>query len=215
MRPHRKAGRTRVTRRRRASAAAFVLGALALGQLSWPNVQCAYSGSTSDAGNTWTAGACYPQQLFGNPGFETGTAAPWTTTGSTTINNSTVTGLEAPHSGLWDAWINLISSLRTGTITQTVSSPAGCTNLTLSFWLHMDQSSGLGGASLAVQLLTSTGSVYSTVATFNNTSTSGYTQYSYNISSAIGKFTAVRFSGTSTGIRTVNYVLDDTALTFS
>lgn len=36
-----------------------------------------------------TPGGCYPGQLLGNPGFETGTAGPWTATGLTGLTGLT------------------------------------------------------------------------------------------------------------------------------
>src|SRR5207249_4980761 len=75
-----------------------------------------------------------PQQLLGNPGFETGTASPWTAS-SGIIDNSTS---EAAHSGSWKAWLDGYGSAHTDTLLQTVAIPSTATTATLSFWLHID-----------------------------------------------------------------------------
>ncbi len=93
------------------------------------------SGTTSF---TWTVtggggGSCTPAQLLGNPGFETGSAAPWTTSSGVVDNSSS----EAAHGGSWKAWLDGYGSSHTDTLSQTVTIPAGC-KATLSFWLHID-----------------------------------------------------------------------------
>ncbi|WP_407917554.1 M4 family metallopeptidase, partial [Kitasatospora sp. NE20-6] len=86
---------------------------------------------------TWTVstggGTCTPAQLLGNAGFETGTAAPWTTTSGVVDNSAS----EASHGGSWKAWLNGYGSAHTDSATQTVTIPAGC-RATLSYWLHID-----------------------------------------------------------------------------
>lgn len=74
------------------------------------NGYAAYSGlslsATYSGGTTGGGGA---QQLLGNPGFETGTASPWTA--STGIIDSSTT--EAAHSGSWKAWLDGYGSAHT------------------------------------------------------------------------------------------------------
>ncbi|WP_407914548.1 putative Ig domain-containing protein, partial [Kitasatospora sp. NE20-6] len=86
---------------------------------------------------TWTVsaggGTCTPAQLLGNAGFETGTAAPWTTTSGVVDNSAS----EASHGGSWKAWLNGYGSAHTDSATQAVTIPAGC-RATLSYWLHID-----------------------------------------------------------------------------
>ncbi|MFF1955068.1 putative Ig domain-containing protein, partial [Kitasatospora herbaricolor] len=68
------------------------------------------TGSTSF---TWTVstggGTCTPAQLLGNAGFETGTAAPWTTSSGVVDNSSG----QAAHGGSWKAWLNGYGSTHT------------------------------------------------------------------------------------------------------
>src|SRR5262245_58759743 len=81
-----------------------------------------------------TPSGCTSAQLLGNPGFETGTAAPWTATAGVLNNGSS----EPPHSGSWDAWLDGYGTTHTDTLAQTITLPAHCATYTLSFWLHID-----------------------------------------------------------------------------
>lgn len=71
-----------------------------------------------------TPGGCTEQQVLGNPGFETGTASPWSTTTGVVNNSST----EPPHSGSWDAWLDGYGTTHTDTLSQTVTLPTGCSS---------------------------------------------------------------------------------------
>src|SRR5215472_9397927 len=57
---------------------------------------------SNEATATPAAGTCPPAQLLGNPGFETGTAAPWSASSGVVSDNTQ----EPPHSGSWDAWLD-------------------------------------------------------------------------------------------------------------
>src|SRR5205814_1653221 len=56
---------------------------------------------SNEASATPTGTGCPASQLLGNPGFETGTAAPWSAAPGV-INNSSS---EPPRSGSWSAWL--------------------------------------------------------------------------------------------------------------
>ena len=61
--------------------------------------------ASGSASFTWTissggGGGCTASQLLGNPGFETGSAAPWTSTAG--VINPNGAG-ETSHSGTWYA----------------------------------------------------------------------------------------------------------------
>ena len=60
------------------------------------------------------------QQLFGNPGFETGSAAPWVATAGV-IDGSTG---EPAHSGSWKAWLDGYGTTHTDSIYQDVTIPS-------------------------------------------------------------------------------------------
>ena len=175
------------------------------------------SGSTSF---TWTvspasSGGCTAAQLLGNPGFETGSAAPWSMT-SGVLNNSSA---EPPHSGSWDAWLDGYTRKHTDTVAQTVAIPSGCSNYTFSFWLHIDTAQTTTTTAydtLKVQVLNSSGTVLSTLATYSNlNAASGYTQRSFDVGAYAGKTVTLKFTGVQTTSRATSFVIDDTALNVS
>jgi hypothetical protein len=174
------------------------------------------TGASGSASFTWTistpVGGCTPAQLLGNPGFETGTAAPWTAT-SGVINNS---GSEPPHAGSWDAWLNGAGRNNTDTLAQTVSIPSSCTSASLSFWLHIDTaetSATRANDTLRVQVVSGSGTVLATLATFSNLNAiTGYAQHSYSLAPYIGQTITVRFTGKENHSLQTSFVIDDTAL---
>jgi subtilase family serine protease len=171
------------------------------------------SGSTSF---TWTinsTGGCTAAQLLGNPGFETGSAAPWTTTAG--VINPNGAG-ETAHSGTWYAWLDGYGTTHTDTLAQTVTIPANCTTATFSFWLHIDTAETTRTTAfdtLKVQVLNSSGTVLSTLATFSNLNhNTGYTQQSYSLSSFIGQTITLKFTGSEDSSLQTSFVVDDNAL---
>ena len=168
------------------------------------------SGSTSF---TWTVsgsgGGCTAQQLIGNPGFETGSASPWSAS-SGVINSDTTS--EPAHSGSYDAWLDGYGTTHTDTLTQSVTIPAGCT-ATLTFWLHVDTSETTSSTAYD-KLTVKAGST--TLATYSNlNAASGYAQKSFDVSSLAGQTVTLSFSGTEDSSLQTSFVIDDTALTTS
>ena len=165
-----------------------------------------------DIGSGGAGGGCTAQQLLGNPGFETGTAAPWTATSGVIADNSK----EPPHSGKWDAWLDGYDRATTDTLSQPVSIPAGCSSYQLSFWLHIDTAqttTTTANDTMTVQILSSSGTVLGTLATFSNLNAgTGYTQYSYNLSAYAGENVTLKFTGKQVSSRETSFVVDDTAL---
>jgi hypothetical protein len=167
------------------------------------------TGAKGTASFTFTvaasAGSCTaPGQLIGNGGFETGTAAPWTTT-SGVLNNSTG---EPAHSGSWDAWMDGYGTQHTDTVAQTVTIPANCKG-SFTFWLHID-SANVSGTAADTLALTANGT---TVKTFSNLdANSGYTQQSVDMSAYAGQTVTLQFTGTESGNGQTSFVLDDAAL---
>ncbi|MBF9072764.1 putative Ig domain-containing protein [Streptacidiphilus fuscans] len=165
--------------------------------------------------NSTTGGGCTkPGQLLANPGFETGTAAPWSMT-SGVLNNDTVD--EPAHSGNWDAWLDGYGAAHTDTVSQSVAIPSGC-SAAFTFWLHVD--SGRTGTTavdtLKVQVLNSSGTVLSTLATYSNLNAgNGYTQDSFNVNSYAGQTVTLKFTGVEKAGAQTSFVLDDTALNAS
>jgi subtilase family serine protease len=176
------------------------------------------SGSTSF---TWTisssgGGGCTAAQLLGNPGFETGSAAPWTSTAG--VINPNGAG-ETAHSGTWYAWLDGYGITHTDTLAQSVTIPAKCVSATFSFWLHIDTAETTTTTAfdtLKVQVLNSSGTVLSTLATFSNLNhITGYAQHSYSLSSFIGQTITLKFTGSEDSSLQTSFVVDDNALNVS
>ncbi len=152
------------------------------------------------------------QQLLGNPGFETGTAAPWTAS-SGVVSNSTS---EPPHSGTWDAWLDGYGATHTDTLLQQVAIPSIVTTATLTFWLHIDTaetSTTTAYDTLTVQIRNSSGTVLATLATYSNlNANSGYAQKSFDLSAYKGQTIQVYLVGAEDSTLQTSFVVDDFAL---
>jgi serine protease len=151
-------------------------------------------------------------QLIGNPGFETGTAAPWSLTAGV-LNNSTA---EPAHTGSWDAWLDGYGTNHTDTASQTVSIPSGKTSATLTFWLHIDTAETTTTTAfdtLRVQVLNTSGTVLATLGTFSNLNhATGYQQHSFSLNSFIGQTVVIKFTGTEDSSLQTSFVIDDVNL---
>jgi hypothetical protein len=156
---------------------------------------------------TGGGGGCSGQKL-GNPGFETGTAAPWTASSGVVSNN---TG-EPPHSGSWDAWLDGYGTTHTDTLSQAVTIPAGC-HASLTFWLHVDTAETTTTTQYD-KLTVKAGST--TLATYSNLNhATGYSQKTIDVSGYAGQSVTFTFTGTEDSQKQTSFVLDDTALTLS
>ena len=172
------------------------------------------SGSTTFS---WTvnpaSGGCTAAQLLGNPGFETGSAAPWTLTAGV-LNSDTVS--EPAHSGSWDAWLDGYGTTHTDTAAQKVSIPSTCKSATFSFYLHIDTSETTTSTAydkLSVQVLNSSGTVVATLATYSNLNAAGgYTVHSFSLAPYIGQTISLKFTGTEDVSLQTSFVVDDTSL---
>jgi phosphatidylinositol-3-phosphatase len=178
------------------------------------------TGASGSASFSWTVaassgGGCTAVQLLGNPGFETGTASPWTTTSGVLNNSST----EPPHSGSWDAWLDGYGTTHTDTLAQSVTLPTGCSTYSLSFWLHIDTAETTTTAAndvLTVQVLSSSGSVLGTLASYSNLdAATGYAQHGFSLASFAGQSVTLKFTGTENAQLQTSFVVDDTALNVS
>jgi hypothetical protein len=157
-----------------------------------------------------TGGCASPGQKLGNPGFETGSAAPWTSTAG--VINPNGAG-ETSHSGTYYAWLDGYGTTHTDTLSQSVTIPAGCTNYTFSFWLHIDTAettTTIAYDTLTVQIGTTTLATYS-----NLNHNTGYVQKSFNVASFAGQTVTVKFTGTEDISLQTSFVIDDTALNVS
>ncbi len=188
--------------------------ALALNATAW----LAGTGSGGTTGGTTTGttgsttggtGSCTAGQLLANPGFESGNTG-WSASTSVITNSST----EAAHSGSYKAWLDGYGTATTDTLSQSVAIPAGC-SATLNFWLHIDtaETGTTAYDTLKAQVLNSSGTVLSTLATYSNANAaSGYTQRSFNLSAYAGQTVTVKFTGVEGSKLQTSFVIDDTAL---
>ncbi|MFD0327471.1 PKD domain-containing protein [Streptacidiphilus monticola] len=176
----------------------------------------------NEASATPTGTGCKAGQLLGNPGFENGSSspAPWTVTSTHSpvevINSSSS---EPPHSGTWDAWLNGWGTTDTDTVAQTVTLPTGCSSYSFSFWLHVntaETSTSSAYDTLKVQVLNSSGTVLSTLATYSNLNhNTGYTQHTFNLGAYAGQKVTLKFTGAEDFEYQTSFVLDDAAVNVS
>jgi hypothetical protein len=172
------------------------------------------TGATGSASVSWTinptggGGCSSPGQKLGNPGFETGSAAPWTASAGV-IDGSTG---EAAHSGSWKAWMDGYGTTHTDTLSQSVTIPAGC-SATFTFWLHIDSAETT--TTTAYDKLTVKAGA-TTLATYSNLNkATGYSQKSFSLTSFAGQTVTISFSGAEDSSLQTSFVVDDTAVNVS
>ncbi len=177
------------------------------------------TGASGSASFTWTVssvGGCTAQQLLGNPGFETGSAAPWTTTAG--VIASSAAG-EPAHAGSWLAWLDGYGTTHTDTLAQAVTIPAACRSATFSYWLHIDTAETTRTTAfdtLKVQVLSSSGAVLATIGSFSNlNAAAGYQQHSASLAAYVGQKVTLKFTGTEDSSLQTSFVIDDNALNVS
>ncbi|MPY33836.1 hydrolase [Streptomyces adustus] len=180
--------------------------ALALNATAW----LAGSGSTGGGGT----GTCTAAQLLGNNGFESGSTT-WSASSGVITNSSS----QSARTGSYYAWLDGYGSATTDTLSQSVTIPAACTTAALSFYLHIDTAETTTSTAydtLKVQVLNSSGTVLSTLATYSNlNAASGYTQRSFSLASYAGQTVTLKFTGVEGSTLQTSFVLDDTALNVS
>ncbi|RPE37701.1 hypothetical protein EDD90_0561 [Streptomyces sp. Ag109_O5-1] len=185
--------------------------ALALNATAW--LTGASSGSSGGGGGGGT-GTCTAAQLLGNNGFESGNTT-WSATSGVITNSSS----ESARTGSYYAWLDGYGSSHTDTLSQSVTIPSACTTAALSFYLHIDTaetSTSTAYDTLKVQVLNSSGTVLSTLATYSNlNAASGYTQRSFSLASYAGQTVTLKFTGAEGSTLQTSFVIDDTALNVS
>ncbi|OAH12925.1 immune inhibitor A peptidase M6 [Streptomyces jeddahensis] len=157
--------------------------------------------------------SCTAAQLLANPGFESA-ASSWSATSGVITNDSG----QAARTGSYKAWLNGYGSAHTDTLSQSVTIPSGC-SATLSFYLHVDTAETTTSTAydtLKVQVVNSSGTVLSTLATYSNlNAATGYTRRSFDLSSYAGQTVTLKFTGTEGSVLQTSFVIDDTALDVS
>jgi Zn-dependent metalloprotease len=173
----------------------------------------ARTGTLTIAGLTFTVtqagsggGGC--TSPFVNAGFESGTT-PWVSSLTTRSTGS------FPHSGVAYMILNGVNS-RTSTLYQTITIPAGCSNL--NFWLNITTSEAAGAAvfdRFFVEVRSTTGTLLATLATFSNqnSGTAGvYVLRTVNLSSFAGQTVRIQFRGTTDITLPASFRVDDVSL---
>ncbi|MCX5257516.1 immune inhibitor A [Streptomyces canus] len=185
--------------------------ALALNATEW-----LAGGGSSGGGDDGGGGGstCTSAQLLGNNGFESGSST-WSSTSGVITNSSD----ESARTGSYYAWLAGYGSAHTDTLSQSVTVPAPCTTATLSFYLHVDTAETTTSTAydtLKVQVVNSSGTVLSTLATYSNlNAASGYTQRSFSLAGYAGQTVTLKFTGTEGSTLQTSFVIDDTALNVS
>ncbi|HMC71166.1 MAG TPA: S8 family serine peptidase, partial [Mycobacteriales bacterium] len=169
-------------------------------------------GTATSAGSFSVTGCTVQQQLLGNPGFETGTAAPWVATAGVIDSSAS----EAAHGGAWKAWLDGYGTTHTDSIYQDVTIPSTATTATLTFWLHIDTAETTTVTAydtLKVQVRNTANTVLATLATYSNLNkATGYAQKSFDVSAYRGQTIRVYFLGVEDSSLQTSFVIDDTAL---
>lgn len=204
---------TRARTRLQSLAAVLATGTAAMGvtALATPTHAATTFGTQRSGAST-----CAAAQLLANPGFESGDTG-WTTSSTLGFDPITSNTREPAHTGTRKAWFNGNGTPDTDTLEQTFAIPAGC-SATLSYWQHIDTTENTGTAkpdTFKVQVLTSTGTFLSTLATYSNLdANNGYIKHTFDLSAYAGQSIKVKWTGTETDADkgTTSFVIDDTAV---
>jgi hypothetical protein len=183
-----------------------------------------YAGASAGASpitDVWLGGSsgipvCTAAQLIVNPGFETGTAVPWT--GSTEVVVHETADQQA-WGGNWMAWLGGQGTTHTDTLSQSAAIPSECTTASLRFRLHIDtaeRTSRTAYDTLQVTLESPSGSVLATLATYSNLdAASSYQTHTFDVSKFAGEPLSVTFSATENSSRQTSFVVDRVELAVS
>ena len=152
------------------------------------------------------------KQLLGNPGFETGSASPWTATAGV-INSQNP---PAPHSGSWNAWLDGFGVSHTDNLYQQVTIPVDACTANFSFWLQIttaETTTGTAFDRMTVTVRNTFGTVLRTLATYSNLNkTTGYVQKSFNLADFRGQTVRLQFSGIEDSSLQTSFIVDDAAV---
>ena len=152
------------------------------------------------------------KQLLGNPGFETGSASPWTATDG--VINGDI--LPASHSGSWKAYLNGYGFSHTDWLYQQVTIPADACTAILSFWgkISTEETTTTSAPDkLTITVHNASGTVLRTLATVSNLNKiSSYVQLSFNLADFRGQTVWIQFRGIEDSARQTSFLLDDVAV---
>ncbi|MFE9334849.1 M4 family metallopeptidase [Streptomyces sp. NPDC006925] len=146
--------------------------------------------------------------LLSNPGFESGNTG-WDASSNVITDDSD----RSARSGRFYAWLNGYGSTHTDTLSQTVSVPSTAQAPKLSFYLSISTEESGSTAYDTLKVRATAGSRTSTLAGYSNTSPSGYTLRTLDLSAFKGKTVTIKFTGTEDGSAATHFLIDDTAVT--
>ncbi len=180
------------------------------------------TGASGSASFTWTVSSttgtgCTARQLLGNPGFESGSISPWTSTAN--VLASTGDGVPA-QAGSWLAWLDGYGAAHTDALAQKVTIPATCKNAMFTYWSEVSSTvtstAKKAQNTLVLEILNSSGTVVQTVpvATAANNGTS-YVEHSTSLASYIGQAITLTFIGTEVSGGNTSFFEDTNALNVS
>jgi Putative Ig domain len=179
------------------------------------------SGASGTVYSFWTISpatpSCSARQLLGNPGFETGSIKPWSSTRNVLVKSRR--GLR-PQAGNWLAWLDGYGAAHADTLAQTVTLPSVCKNAVLSFWVEVR--SNVSGKTqqakntLVLDVLNASGKVVKTVlvATAAQNGTR-YVEHTVNLAAYAGQKITIKFIGTEVRGGDTSFLEDSNALNVS
>jgi Zn-dependent metalloprotease len=166
--------------------------------------------SATSSNATLSVGTVIQKENILNGGFESGATSWAGTTGAI----GTWTG-EPAKTGTKNVWLGGNGSAVTEAITQTVAIPAGGTQATLSFDLHIDtaESGTTVYDKLTVTLKNTAGTVLKTLATYSNVNAAtGYQARTFDVSAYRGQTVVVSFSETEDSSLQTSFAIDNVSL---
>ncbi len=156
---------------------------------------------------------------IGNPGFETGTAAPWVETGSYEQISGTGTAVDgssvSPHGGTRMDWMAGYDSAD-DYLYQGFTVPNVSGNVNLSFWLRTVTTDGTTTAYdyLYVDVYNSAGTTrLGTLATYSNKSAATWAQKTFSLNGYKGQAIRLRLHATNDSSNPTDFFVDDFNMT--
>ena len=152
-------------------------------------------------------------QMLANPGFENG-QSPWA---ESSAGGYQIVDPTNPHTGSYSAWLCGYNGC-SDAIWQTVTLPSTTTKVVLSYWVYIDtnESGSTCYDYFRVRLRTSSGATINTVSTKCNANASGWTHYTFDVTSKLssyyGKAIQVAFLGTNDYSLPTDFFVDDVQL---
>ncbi|MBI3230179.1 MAG: immunoglobulin domain-containing protein, partial [Burkholderiales bacterium] len=170
------------------------------------------AGSVASSEAVLTVNAATGTELINNGGFENG-SSPWQ--GSTaTVGDFSSYG-HAAYKGKQMAWFGGYGKTATENLYQQITIPTSVSSAQLRFYLRIATAETASTArdKLVVQILSSSGTVLGTAATYSNLQASaGYQPYSLDLSAYKGKTVRVNFKMTEDAQNQTSFFLDEVSL---